>query len=116
MKPTELPCLSVIVISQNNAATIARTLASIVSQECPKPYEIILVDSGSDNTVEIGAANFPQVTIVHLKHPVFPGKARKEGLKIARGDYVSFPGSHVGLPAGSLAARMAAHEKGYAMV
>lgn len=113
---TESPVLSAIVISQNNAATIARTLASIVSQNCLKPFEVILVDSGSDGTVDIVRSSFPEVTIVDLKHPVFPGKARNEGVKLARGDYVSFPGSHVELLPGSLAARMAAHEMGYAMV
>ena len=35
---------------------------------------------------------------------------------MARGDYVSFPGSHVELPQGSLAARIAAHRLGHAMV
>jgi hypothetical protein len=35
---------------------------------------------------------------------------------VARGDYASFPGSHVELPPGSLAARIRAHELGYAMV
>jgi glycosyltransferase involved in cell wall biosynthesis len=116
MKPVDAPLLSVIVIAQNNEATIARTVSSIATQSCPRPFEIILVDSGSDKTVDIVRANFPEVGILDLSKPVFPGKARNEGLKIARGDFVSFPGSHIELPPGSLAARMAAHEKGYAMV
>ncbi len=45
-----------------------------------------------------------------------PGEARNAGLKLARGDYVSFPGSHTELPPGSLAARLRAHDQGYAMV
>jgi glycosyltransferase involved in cell wall biosynthesis len=116
MTPAKAPFLSAIVISQNNEATIARTVGSIVAQNCPRPFEIILVDSGSDGTVEIVRSTFPEVIVVSLHSPVLPGRARNEGLKIARGDYVSFPGSHVVLPPGSLAARMAAHEKGYAMV
>jgi glycosyltransferase involved in cell wall biosynthesis len=116
MTSTKAPFLSAIVISQNNAATISRTLASVVAQDCPRPFEVILVDSGSDETVEIVRSNFPEVIIVDLPDPVLPGKARNEGLKIARGDYVSFPGSHVELLPGSLAARMAVHEQGYALV
>jgi glycosyltransferase involved in cell wall biosynthesis len=116
MTAGKAPFLSAIVISQNNVATIARTLGSIVTQNCPSPFEIILVDSGSDGTAELVRSSFPEVVVVDLHNPVLPGRARNEGLKIARGDYVSFPGSHVELPPGSLAARMAAHEMGYAMV
>lgn len=112
----EAPFLSAIVISQNNMATIARTVGSIVAQTCPRPFEIILVDSGSDATAEIVRSSFPQVIVVQLPHPALPGKARNEGLELARGDYVSFPGSHVELPPGSLAARMDAHAQGHAMV
>lgn len=116
MTMKQVPLLSAIVIAQNDEATIARTVHSIVAQKCPKPFEVILVDSGLDRTAEIVRSNFPQVTIVELGRPVLPGKARNEGLAVARGDYVSFPGSHVELALGSLAARMAAHEMGYAMV
>jgi glycosyltransferase involved in cell wall biosynthesis len=113
---TRTPVLSAIVISQNNASTILRTIRSIVAQECPDPIEIILVDSGSDGTVEIVKAVFPSITVVKLQQAVLPGRARNEGLKLARGDYVSFPGSHVELLPGSLAVRIAAHKRGYAMV
>lgn len=110
------PFLSAIVISQNNESTILRTLESILAQECPEPFEVILVDSGFDGTVELVKANFPTVAIVSLQQPALPGRARNEGLKIAQGDFVSFPGSHVELLPGSLAARMAAHKDGHAMV
>jgi glycosyltransferase involved in cell wall biosynthesis len=116
MEPAETPFLSAIIISQNNGATIACTVASVVTQDCPKPFEVILVDSGADETPETIKSRFPGVVVLSLHHPVLPGKARNEGLKIARGEYVSFPGSHVELLPGSLAARMTAHEKGYAMV
>jgi glycosyltransferase involved in cell wall biosynthesis len=116
MEPAEAPFLSAIIISQNDGATIARTVASIVTQDCPNPFEVILVDSGADETSETIKSRFPGVVVLSLQNPVLPGRARNEGLKIARGDYVSFPGSHVELLPGSLAARMTAHEKGYAMV
>ena len=105
-----------VVISQNNASTISRTLGSIVSQDCPEPFEVVLVDSGSDGTAELVKSAFPEVVVVSLGNPALPGKARNAGLTIARGIHVSFPGSHTELPPGSLAARMEAHRKGYAMV
>ena len=113
---SEPPFLSAIVIAQNNATTIARTVASIVSQQCSRPFETILVDSGTDHTAEIVKSAFPHVIIVKLSQPVFPGTARNEGLKIAKGSFVSFPGSHVELPSGSLEARMEAHAGGHALV
>ena len=116
MSVSKIPFLSAIVISQNNAATIAATMSSIVTQETEEPVETILVDSGSDGTVELVRSQFPHVIIVDLKNPALPGAARNAGVKIARGDYVSFPGSHVELRPGSLAARIAAHKLGYAMV
>ena len=59
---------------------------------------------------------FPDVRVVELDHPALPGEARNAGLRLARGDYVSFPGSHVELPPGSLAARIRAHDQGWTMV
>jgi hypothetical protein len=58
----------------------------------------------------------PGVTLVELPRPALPGEARNAGLRVARGTYVTFPGSHVELPQGSLEARLQAHQLGYAMV
>jgi hypothetical protein len=58
----------------------------------------------------------PDVTLIELDGVAYPGRARNAGLARATGRYVSFPGSHVHLPAGSLQARLTAHRHGYAMV
>jgi glycosyltransferase involved in cell wall biosynthesis len=108
--------LSVIVIAQNDEATIAASIGAIVDQECPDPFEVIVVTSGTDRTAEIVRSGFPDVTIVELPKPALPGEARNAGLRIARGTYVTFPGSHVQLKPGSLARRLRAHRRGYAMV
>jgi len=91
-------------------------MASIVSQDCPEPFEVILVTSGTDRTAAIAREQFTTVTVVELDHPVLPGEARNAGLARARGTFVSFPGSHIELPPGSLKARLRAHRRGYAMV
>ncbi len=110
------PSLSAIVIAQNDEGTIARTVGSVVEQECPEPFEVIVVTSGRDRTAAIVRERFPEVTVVELPAPALPGEARNAGLRVARGTYVSFPGSHVELPPVSLAARLRAHRRGYAMV
>lgn len=110
------PVLSAIIISQNDEKTIAETVRSIVGQEVGHRFQVIVVTSGWDRTAEIVRDEFPSVELIALPEPALPGRARNTGLKIAAGDYVSFPGSHVVLPQGSLAARIRAHQSGYAMV
>lgn len=110
------PFLSAIVISQDDEDRIERAVRSVVEQECPEPFEVIVVTSGSDRTAALVRAQFPDVTLIELDRPALPGEARNAGLRVASGRYVSFPGSHIELPAGSLAARMRAHRRGHALV
>ncbi|HEX3834064.1 MAG TPA: glycosyltransferase, partial [Solirubrobacteraceae bacterium] len=110
------PVISAIVISRDDENRIERAVGALVAQDCPEPFEIIVVTSGTDRTADIVRSRFPQVTLVELPRPALPGEARNAGLSVARGDYVTFPGSHIELPQGSLAARVRAHESGYPMV
>ncbi len=110
------PALSAIVISRDDEARIEKVVASVVGQQVGEPFEVIVVTSGTDRTADIVRAAFPSVRLVELSSPALPGEARNAGLAVARGRYVSFPGSHVELVPGSLAARLRAHRFGYAMV
>ena len=110
------PILSAVVISRDDEDRIERTVRSVVSQDVPEPFEVIVVVSGTDRTAQIVRERFPEVTLVELDRPALPGEARNAGVTVAQGDYVSFPGSHVVLPQGSLAARIRAHELGWPMV
>ena len=110
------PALSAIVISRDDEDVIQRSVASVSEQRCEWSFEVIVVTSGSDSTADVVRETFPSVRLVELPKPALPGEARNAGLRVARGDYVSFPGSHVELPQGSLEARRQAHDLGYAMV
>jgi len=110
------PTLSVIVISQNDKGRIQEVMDALVQQKLEQSFEVILVNSGNDGTAEFVKERYPEVRVIHLSEPALPGKARNAGLQIARGDYVSFPGSHIILPPDSLQHRVDAHGKGYAMV
>jgi glycosyltransferase involved in cell wall biosynthesis len=112
----DAPVLSAIVIAQDDEDTIERSLRTVVEQQCSQAFEVIVVTSGRDRTASIVRAKFPNVRHVEFPSPVLPGAARNAGLHIARGDYVSFPGSHVELPPGSLDARLHAHLAGWEMV
>lgn len=116
--PLELdePAISVIVIARNDEASIERAVGAVVSQQIDEPIEVIVVTSGTDRTATMVREGFPTVTVVELDHSALPGQARNAGLRVARGRYVTFPGSHIEMAPGSLAARLAAHRRGWAMV
>ena len=110
------PTLSVIVISQNDRDRIQEVMEALLEQKLEHSFEVILVNSGKDGTAGFVKERYPGVHVIHLPEPALPGKARNAGLQVASGDYVTFPGSHIVLPPGSLHSRVDAHEKGYAMV
>lgn len=111
------PMLSAIVIATDDEGTIERSVRAVLEQECPFAFEVIVVVSGSPATAAIVRERFrDRVTLVELAERVLPGRARNEGLRVARGEYASFPGSHVEIAPGSLARRVHAHEEGWPMV
>jgi glycosyltransferase involved in cell wall biosynthesis len=109
------PVMSAIVISMNDRDRIEEVMDALVSQKVDRPVELIVVNSGRDGTAELVRDKYPGVRVVHLPEPALPGKARNTGLALARGDFVTFPGSHIVLPPGALQKRIEAHEDGYAM-
>jgi len=109
------PVMSAIVISMNDRDRIEEVMDALVAQRVDRLVELILVNSGCDGTAELVRDNYPQVRVVHLPEPALPGKARNAGLAIARGEFVTFPGSHIVLPPGALQKRIEAHEEGHAM-
>jgi hypothetical protein len=76
------PALSAIIIAQNDEATIARSVSSVVNQEMPEPFEVIVVTSGADRTADIVDQLFPAPVVTHiaLDTPALPGEARNAGL------------------------------------
>ena len=112
----EGPALSAIVIAREDADRIESAVRAVLEQDCPEPFEVIVVVSGAPRTAAVVRERFPAVRLVELAEPVLPGAARNAGLRLARGEFVSFPGSHVRIAPGALAARLRAHRAGAAMV
>jgi glycosyltransferase involved in cell wall biosynthesis len=110
------PALSAVVIAQDDIDRIGPSLDALVSQDLDDPFEIIVICSGSDGTYELARDHSPMVRAVQLPVRALPGEARNAGLWMARGDYVSFPGSHIRLLPDALSERLRTHEDGWDMV
>ncbi len=82
---------SIVVPAYNSAATLAKTLTSLLSQTYGS-YEIIVVDDGStDQTQEIleGFAGTPRIRVVRQKNRGLAG-ARNSGIAAACGKIIGF--------------------------
>ncbi len=85
------PSISTIIPAYNNAKTIRKTIDSILAQTV-LPYEIIIVDDGSqDGTADVIASTYTsqQVTLIRQANQGV-SVARNVGLAQASGEWVSF--------------------------
>lgn len=82
--------ISVIVPSFNARKTIARALRALEEQRAATSYEVIVVDSGTDDTAEIVAREFPRVRLIRSVERRYAGGARNLGIASARGDVLAF--------------------------
>ena len=84
------PMISVIVPSFNAGKTIARALRALEEQQTAVPYEVIVVDSGTDGAAELVARRFPEVRLVRSADRRYAGGARNLGIVEARGEIFAF--------------------------
>ena len=91
--------ISIIVPVYNVSKYIKKCLNCLVNQKFKYEYEIILVnDYSSDNSLSIinrYKKKFSNIIIINKNKTEGPGKARNQGLKIAKGDYVFFLDSYI---------------------
>jgi len=83
------PDVSVVITSFNERETIGRCLASLEGQDTPRRFEVIVVDSSSDDTGEI-AGRFPFVQVKRFAERKYCGDARNAGIALARADLIAF--------------------------
>ena len=87
--------ISVIIPVYNTEKYLRRCIDSVISQ-CEVSVEIILVDDGStDSSSKICdeyAYKYPYIHTIHIKNSG-PATAKNIGLKLAKGDFVSFTDS-----------------------
>lgn len=81
------PIVSVIVPCYNSERTIRRCLTAIINQQTSTPYDVIVVDSSSDQTPGIVEREFPSIKLIHLERRTFAGAARNIGVRATRAQY-----------------------------
>ncbi len=110
------PVISAVVVARDDDERIEPVVHSLVEQDCPDPFELIVVTSGSGRAAAIVRERFPGVEVVELTRAGVAGAARNAGLARARGDYVTFLGAQLSPHQGSLAASVRAHDRGHPVV
>jgi glycosyltransferase involved in cell wall biosynthesis len=84
------PKLSIIIASYNSQNTIQKCLESLENQIAGEIFEVIVVDSSTDNTASLVAEKFPQVKLYKFSERKFPGDARNIGVSKAEGEILAF--------------------------
>jgi GT2 family glycosyltransferase len=84
------PQVSVIIASYNSRETIEACLASLRDQETDIRFEVIVVDSSTDNTGGVVRENFPKVILYSFGERKFAGDARNFGISKSKGYIIAF--------------------------
>ena len=86
-----VPRVTVVVPARNAEATLGRTLAALRGQDFGLPFEVIVVDDGSqDQTAAIAEQWSPFVTLIRSPSAEGPGAARNRGARVARAPVLAF--------------------------
>jgi len=84
------PAVSVVVPARNAAETIGDTLAALARQDLRDPYEIVVVDDGSDDgTAELAESAGGAVRVIRSERRG-PGPARNAGANASRAPVLAF--------------------------
>jgi glycosyltransferase involved in cell wall biosynthesis len=81
--------ISVIIPVKNRASLLSHTLDNILNQTL-KPYEIIVVDDGSEDNLQEVIDTYKDRVIFLKNKGRGPGAARNEGFGISKGEYIQF--------------------------
>jgi glycosyltransferase involved in cell wall biosynthesis len=79
--------VSVIVPCYNSEKTIRQCLSAILNQRTSIRFDVIVVDSSSDNTPAIVKQEFPSVRLIRFERRTFAGAARNAGVRATGAPY-----------------------------
>ncbi|MBN1480251.1 glycosyltransferase [candidate division KSB1 bacterium] len=107
---------SVIIPSFNQKHVIFDALASVLRQKTDFHYETIVVESSGDDTADLIRQRYPQIIVIELPERAFPGTARNEAIRIARGEYLAFTDTDCVVDENWLQQLVDSHRRGYKVV
>lgn len=84
------PDITVVIPAYNSRLTIARCLRSVLDSDFQGAKEVIVVDSGQDDTDRIVEESFPEVTYIRSARQLLPGAARNLGWRSANSKLIAF--------------------------
>lgn len=91
MGTKDKPLASMIIANYRGENLLPSCLDSVVAQKAAFPFEIIVVDDGSDDgSVDLVSDRYPQVKVVVNRRNKGPAAAKNIGADEARGEYVAF--------------------------
>src|SRR3954453_7495998 len=88
----DAPEVSVVVPAYNAAATIAPALEGLLAQDLQAPYEVIVVDDGSDDGTGAIVKGTSGVRLARQPNQG-PAEARNHGARLAKGQVLAFTDS-----------------------
>jgi glycosyltransferase involved in cell wall biosynthesis len=87
----DTPAVSVIIPARDAAGTLRATLDGLLSQRSAPPFEVIVVDNGSnDETARIAETHPIAPHVIRRKRGEGAGAARNEGVAASAGDAIAF--------------------------
>jgi glycosyltransferase involved in cell wall biosynthesis len=105
---SDAPAVSVIVPARNAAGTIGETLAALTRQDVGEPYEVVVVDDGSDDETAAIAGRAGGAVRVVRSEGRGPGPARNTGVTASTSPVLAFTDADCVPTPGWLQAGMAA--------
>lgn len=80
--------VSITIVNWNAAGSLAASLRSVYATPPELQYEVVVVDNGSEETVDGVVAQFPEATWIRNQSNVGFGRAQNQAVATARGRYV----------------------------
>ena len=81
---------SIIILTRDAEETIGKILRSIYSQNCFEKYEVIIIDSGSEDKTTSIIKSFPAILIEQSPSAFHHAKTRNLGAEISSGEILIF--------------------------
>lgn len=91
METKERPLASVVIANYRGETLLAPCLDSLRAQDTDLPFEVIVVDDGSDDgSADLVTSRYPEVKLMVNRRNMGPAAAKNVGAAEARGDYLAF--------------------------